>query len=81
MKVRCRWCEKVKPARDMAVFSYKVLFGHYTGVCTACMTGPGAEQREAAYLERGMNKTPTSPKGDTPGESGRLYGKRKQSTN
>jgi hypothetical protein len=50
---RCRWCEKNKSFKYMAIFSYKAAFGMFTGVCKKCTTGPGAEQREAAYLARG----------------------------
>lgn len=47
---RCRWCDRNdRPIGDMAIFSYKLAYGGFTGVCKECMND---EKAEARYLLR-----------------------------
>lgn len=46
---RCRWCDRNDvPLSDMAVYSFKVSFGGFTGVCRKCIN---SDEREVAYFK------------------------------
>jgi hypothetical protein len=49
-RARCRVCNNNKiPFNEMAIFSYKISYGGFTGVCKKCI---GSEDKMNAYWSK-----------------------------